>query len=40
MWKDLSIFDKVAMMKLGVSNGITSLETIKEAYNKFGEGGI
>lgn len=39
MWKDLNIRDRYAIIKAGVSNGITSLNTIKEKYNKFDGGG-
>lgn len=39
MWKDLSMKDKASYIRMGVENGITDLDTIREAYNKFAEGG-
>lgn len=38
-YKDLSIRERAAVIKTAVSNGITTLPEIKEAYNKFDEGG-
>lgn len=38
-WNDLSIKDKASYIRMGVKNGITDLDTIREAYNKFAEGG-
>lgn len=39
MWNKLSIKDKARVMKLAVESGLTNLDKIKEAYNKFAEGG-
>ena len=38
-WNDLSMKDKASYIRMGVENGITDLDTIREAYNKFAEGG-
>lgn len=38
-WNDLSMKDRASYIKLGVENGITDLDTIREVYNKFEEGG-
>lgn len=38
-WNDLSMKDKASYIRMGVENGITDLDTIKEVYNKFAEGG-
>lgn len=38
-WDSLSIKDRAEMMKVALANGITTLSEIKEAYNKFAEGG-
>jgi len=38
-WNDLSIREKAEMMRAAVRNGITTLPEIREAYNKFAEGG-
>lgn len=39
MWNKLSMQDRAKYIQLGVANGITSLDTIKEVYNKYAEGG-
>ena len=39
MWKDLSMKDKASYIRMGVENGITDLDTIREVYNKFADGG-
>lgn len=38
-WNDLSMKDRASYIKLGIENGITDLDTIREVYNKFAEGG-
>lgn len=38
-WNDLSMSDRASYIKLGINNGITDLNTIREVYNKFEEGG-
>ena len=38
-WDDLSMREKAEMMRVAVSNGITTLPEIKQAYNEFAEGG-
>lgn len=38
-WKDLSMKDKASYIRMGVENGITDLDTIREVYNKFAIGG-
>lgn len=39
MWKDLSMKDKASYIRMGVENGITDLDTIREIYNKFADSG-
>jgi hypothetical protein len=39
MWNKLSMTDKAQYIKLGVANGVTDLSTIRNAYNKYAEGG-
>lgn len=39
MWNKLSMKDRAKYIKLGVANGITDLSTIRDAYNKYAEGG-
>jgi len=39
LWDDLSMREKAEMMRVAVSNGITTLPEIKQAYNEFAEGG-
>ena len=38
-WDKLSMADRAKYIKLAVQNGITSLGDIREAYNKYAEGG-
>lgn len=38
-WNDLLIKDKASYIRIGVKNGITDLDTIREAYNKFADEG-
>lgn len=38
-WNDLSMADRAKYIKLGVSNGITNLSSIRETYNRFDDGG-
>ena len=38
-WNDLSMKDKASYIRMGVENGITDLDAIREVYNKFAEGG-
>lgn len=38
-WDELSMREKAEMMGVAVSNGITTLPEIKQAYNEFAEGG-
>lgn len=38
-WNDLSMKDKASYIRMGVENGITDLDAIREAYNKFADGG-
>ena len=38
-WNNLPMKEKAEMMRVAISNGITTLPEIKEAYNKFAEGG-
>lgn len=38
-WNDLSMVDKAAIIKIGVNNGITDLNTIRNTYNEFAKGG-
>lgn len=40
MWEDLNMKDRAAMIRVAVKNGVTSLEEIRDKYNKFDEGGI
>ena len=39
MWNKLSMKDRAEYIKLGVANGITSLDEIRSAYNQYAEGG-
>ena len=39
MWNKLSMKDRAKCIKLGVSSGITSLRSIKNAYNELANGG-
>lgn len=38
-WNSLSLKEKAEMIRVAVKNGITSLPEVKEAYNKFADGG-
>lgn len=38
-WNNLSMKDRASYIRMGVESGITDLGTIREAYNKFTEGG-
>lgn len=38
-WDNLSMSERADYIRLGVLNGITSLDTIKETYNSYAEGG-
>lgn len=40
MWNKLSMKDRAEYIKLGVANGITSLDEIKDVYNKYADGGL
>ena len=39
-WNDLSMRDRAAFIKVGVKNGLYSIQDIQKAYNKFAEGGF
>lgn len=39
MWDKLSMAEKAAYIRVGVQNGITSLNDIKKAYNTYADGG-
>lgn len=39
MWKDLDMREKAALIKVAVANGIITLPEIRQAYNKFAQGG-
>lgn len=39
MWKDLGMREKAALIKVAVANGIINLPEIRQAYNKFAQGG-
>lgn len=38
-WENLSMQDKAEMMRVAISNGITTLPEIRQAYNEFAKGG-
>lgn len=38
-WNDLSIAERTAYIKLGLDNGITDLNIVRDTYNKYAEGG-
>lgn len=38
-WNELSMADKAKYIQLGVQNGITSLDDIRDTYNSYTEGG-
>jgi hypothetical protein len=40
MWDDLTMKERADYIRLGVRNGITNLEDIREVYNKYAEGGF
>ncbi len=39
-WEDLSFKERVEIIKTGVSNGLKDIDSIKDAYTKFAEGGL
>lgn len=39
MWKDLSMLERAAFIKLGVDNGIYDMNEIRDSYNKYKDGG-
>ncbi len=39
MWKDLSMSERAALIKLGVDNGVYDINEIKDSYNKYKDGG-
>lgn len=39
MWNDLSMADRAKYIQLGVSNGVTNLDDIRESYNSYTERG-
>ena len=39
MWKDLSMLERAAFIKLGVDNGVYDINEIKDSYNKYKDGG-
>lgn len=39
MWKDLTMSERAALIKLGVANGITNLDDIRDSYNQYKNGG-
>lgn len=39
MWKDLSMSERAAFIKLGVDNGVYSIDDIVNTYNSYAEGG-
>lgn len=40
MWNKLSMADRAKYIQLGVQNGITSLDVIRDTYNSYAEGGL
>lgn len=38
-WSTLSMKDRAELIRLGVQNGVTSIEDIRETYNKYATGG-
>lgn len=38
-WNKLSLAEKAEYMRLGVQNGVTSLNRIREVYNEYARGG-
>ena len=39
MWKDLSMLERAALIKLGVDNGVYDIDEIKDSYNQYKDGG-
>lgn len=39
MWKDLSMLERAALIKLGVDNGVYDIDEIKSSYNQYKNGG-
>lgn len=39
MWKDLTMSERAALIKLGVDNGIINLKDIRDSYNQYKDGG-
>ena len=39
MWKDLSMSERAAFIKLGVDNGVYDINEIRDSYNKYKDGG-
>ena len=39
-WDKLSMAERAKYIQLGVSNGITDLNDIRKAYNKYQDGGL
>lgn len=39
MWKDLSMLERAALIKLGVDNGVYDIDEIKNSYNQYKDGG-
>lgn len=39
MWKDLSMLERAALIKLGVDNGVYDIDEIKNSYNQYKNGG-
>ena len=39
MWKDLSMLERAAFIKLGVDNGVYDMNEIRDSYNKYKDGG-
>lgn len=38
-WENLSMRDRATIIKLGVQSGLRDINSIKETYNKFADGG-
>ena len=39
MWKDLSMSERAAFIKLGVDNGVYDINEIRDSYNEYKDGG-
>lgn len=39
MWKDLSMLERAAFIKLGVDNGVYDINEIRDSYNEYKDGG-